>query len=222
MRKNQSQLKPVRNELENQAASRVDGTGNHSDKGWSDLIRSFLTTAFIVVMITAAFPGAANDSHDVVSRIAAGTIATISDGDLVGQSYATGRMAPAEAGYRDTLTILSIVDGDVTVSRLPVSNSVTAAPEVLALTPDGRTALVTERLGERLAGGETVHDLPPGRRLFAFDLSDKSALKLGATVGSKHSPKHSPSAPTAGASPSSPTLRPQATCSSCPTRTVAF
>jgi len=27
--------------------------------------------------------------------------------------------------------------------------------------------------------GETVHGLPPGRRLFAIDLSDKSALKLG-------------------------------------------
>jgi phosphate/sulfate permease len=69
-----------------------------------DVIRFFLTAAFIVVMATAAFSAAANDPPDFVGRIAAGTIATISDGDFVGQSYATGRLAPAEAGYRDTLT----------------------------------------------------------------------------------------------------------------------
>jgi hypothetical protein len=117
-----------------------------------------------------------------VGTIAAGTIAVVSDGDFVGQSYATGRLAPREAGYRDLLTVLSIVDGKVTRVQIPVSNSVTAAPEILALTSDGKTAFVTERLGERLEGGELVRDLPPGRRLFAIDLSNRAAPQIAASA----------------------------------------
>lgn len=127
-------------------------------------------------------PAMAAELPAFVGRISAGTIAAISDGDFVGQTYATGRLAPRAAGHRDLLTVLSIVRGDVTIGTLPVSNSVTAAPEILALTRDGRTAFVTERLGERPPGGETVRDLPPGRRLFAVDLADRAAPRLSDTV----------------------------------------
>jgi hypothetical protein len=65
---------------------------------------------------------------------------------------------------------------------LPVSNSVTATPEVLALTRDGRVAFVTERLGERRDGDETIRDLQPGRRLLAIDLTDKAAPRLTDTA----------------------------------------
>ena len=108
---------------------------------------------------------------------------SISDGDFIAEIYATGRLAPREAGHRDLLTVLSIVDGKVTAGTLQVSNSVTAAPEMLQLSRDGRTAFVTERLGERPEGGETVRDLPPGRRLFAIDLADKANPRLADTAG---------------------------------------
>lgn len=121
-------------------------------------------------------------SADILGAISAGRIVAISDGDFVAGTYGSSILAPKEAGYRDMLTILSIADGRVSKSMLPISNSVTAAPEVLALAPDGRTAFVTERLGERPEGGMTVRDLPPGNRLFAVDLSDIANPRLADTI----------------------------------------
>ncbi len=130
----------------------------------------------------ASLNAAAAETADLLRRISAGTVAAISDGDFVGQTYATGLLAPADGDYRDLLTVLSIVDGNVVTGTLPVSNSVTAAPEILALAPDGRTAFVTERLGERRNGNTTVRDLPPGNRLFAVDLNDKVNPRLADTA----------------------------------------
>ncbi|SCB32175.1 hypothetical protein [Rhizobium multihospitium] len=93
----------------------------------------------------ASLNAAATETADLLRRISAGTVAAISDGDFVGKTYATGLLAPADGDYRDLLTVLSIVDGNVVTGTLPVSNSVTAAPEILALTSGGRTAFVTER-----------------------------------------------------------------------------
>jgi len=134
------------------------------------------------VLSGIANPAAAVDTPAFVGTILAGTIAVLSDGDFVAQSYATGRLAPREAGHRDLLTVLSIADGKVIRTQIPVSNSVTAAPEVLALSSDGKTAFVTERLGERSEGGEQVRDLAPGRRLFAIDLSNRAAPRIAATA----------------------------------------
>ena len=77
---------------------------------------------------------------DFVRQLSAGTIAAISDGDFVGQTYTTGRLAPRDAKHRDLLTVMTIKDGRVGSVEIPVSNSVTAAPEILALTRDGQTA----------------------------------------------------------------------------------
>jgi DNA-binding beta-propeller fold protein YncE len=121
-------------------------------------------------------------SADILADVSADRIAAISDGDYVAETYATSVLAPLEAGHRDVLTIFSIKDGKVARSMLPVSNSVTAAPEILELTQDGRTAFVTERLGERPEGGKTVKDLPAGNRLFAIDLANSAAPRLAATA----------------------------------------
>ncbi|XYH99997.1 hypothetical protein ACMHYB_09650 [Sorangium sp. So ce1128] len=128
-------------------------------------------------------------SPDLAARIDAGTIAVIADGDFVAQTYATGRLAPVEAGHRDVLTILSRADGALTTSAIEVSNSVTAAPEVLALARDGSAAFVTERLGPRPPGAQTIPELPPGRRLFAIDLSSKGAPRLADTAEIGPSPE---------------------------------
>jgi hypothetical protein len=143
---------------------------------------SFIPRLAAALLSTTANPASAGDLSAFVGAIAAGTIAVVSDGDFVGQSYATGRLAPREAGHRDLLTVLSIVDGKVTSAQVPVSNSVTAAPEILTLSAEGKTAFVTERLGERPEGGEQVRDLAPGRRLFAIDLSDRAAPRIAATA----------------------------------------
>ena len=80
-----------------------------------------------------------------------------------------------------TSSRLSPSTAKVTRNEVPISNSVTAAPEILELTRDGQTAFVAERLSERSEGGETVQDLPAGRRLFAVDLSMRSTPRLAAT-----------------------------------------
>ncbi len=87
-------------------------------------------------------------------------------------------LAPISAGFRDLLSVISIADGKTTVSEVPVSNSVTATPEALVVTPDGNTAFVIERLGERPDGGETIRDLPAGNRL-CRDLTDKASPETG-------------------------------------------
>lgn len=142
-----------------------------------------LAPAFATALISsiAALPARA-DTADRAGRITESTIAAVSDGDFVAQTYATGRLAPREAGHRDLLTVLNVADGRLVWGSLPLSNSVTAAPEVLALTRDGRTAFVAERLGERPGGAQTVADLPPGNRLFAADLADRANPRLADTA----------------------------------------
>ncbi|MCX8279745.1 hypothetical protein OSJ77_06070 [Phyllobacterium sp. 0TCS1.6C] len=136
-----------------------------------------------LLSVAACLAGSAHAQETSVALppVPAGTIAAISDGDFVAQSYANGVLAPREAEYRDVLSILSVADGKLQRAELPVSNSVTAAPEVLALTPDGRTAFVTERLAERTEDTRLVKDLRPGNRVFAIDLSDKTAPRQADT-----------------------------------------
>lgn len=143
----------------------------------------FLTPFLALTLMSshAGLPAMAQPS-ELAARLSASTIVAISDGDFVGQTYATGRLAPREAGHRDLLTVLSVADGRVRSASLPVSNSVTATPESLALTPDGRTAFVIERLGARPANGETIADLPPGNKLFAADLADPTKPRLADVV----------------------------------------
>ncbi|WJH40158.1 hypothetical protein N7E02_26615 [Aliirhizobium terrae] len=141
----------------------------------------FSTTVLAASLALSVVPGSAQ-SLDALAGISAGKVAVISDGDYVARTYADGVLAPDEAGHRDMLTVLSIVDGKVSRETLPISNSVTAAPEILELTPDGQTAFITERLGERPNGATTMRELPPGNRLFAVDLSDGADPALADTA----------------------------------------
>lgn len=85
--------------------------------------------------------------------------------------YASGQLPSPSAGLRDMLSIISVTGGAASVSQLALSNSVTAAPEVLVLARDGRTAFVAERLAQRGPQAQTVRDLGPGHRLFAVDVA---------------------------------------------------
>lgn len=149
---------------------------------------SILTAATLAIAFSLAAPQSmqaaegAQAAPEILRRISASRIAVISDGDFLARTYGTAELAPRNAGYRDLLTIMSPVGEKIVTGSIPVSNSVTSAPEILALSEDGQTAFVTERLGERPKGGNRISDLPPGRRLFAVDLSDDAALRLSDTV----------------------------------------
>ncbi|MGV0742554.1 lactonase family protein [Mycolicibacterium sp. XJ870] len=99
-------------------------------------------------------------------------LVTLSDGDHLASTYADGILAPAQANHRDLLSTVSVRDGVVTAGQVEVSNSVTAAPEVLALSPDGATAFVAERLKQRGPGDMRAQQLVAGDQLFAVDISD--------------------------------------------------
>jgi hypothetical protein len=133
----------------------------------------------VSITVTSTAPA---QPADILSAISAGRVAVISDGDYVARTYADSVLPPEEAGHADMLTVFSIADGRVTKSAIPVSNSVTAAPEILELTPDGRNAFVTERLGQRPDGARTARDLPAGNRVFAIDLSDAANPRLADTA----------------------------------------
>jgi DNA-binding beta-propeller fold protein YncE len=138
--------------------------------------------AALAVLFGLSGPLAASELPDFVSRLAAKSIVTISDGDFLGRSYADGQLAPESAGHRDLLTLIKPGGKAASIASVEVSNSVTAAPEVLALTPDGRTAFVAERLKPRAPGASAVKELAAGDRLFAVDLSDPAALTITATA----------------------------------------
>lgn len=139
---------------------------------------ALLSRSLIALATTCAISAA--QAQDLFDGISASRIAIISDGDFAAGTYATGVLAPADAGYQDLLTVFSRVNGRFVSGSLPVSNSVTAPPEILELSPDGRTAFVVERLGQRPEGGQTVKDLPPGNKLFAIDLTDPAKPRLAA------------------------------------------
>jgi hypothetical protein len=128
------------------------------------------------IALAALLPALLNPSTSAADEpawaatIDAGVIAALSDGDYVARTYADGRLPSADAGFKDALTVLKRDAAGWQRQSIEVSNSVTAAPEVLQLSRDGRTAFVTERLGPRPPGATQARELPPGQRLFAVAL----------------------------------------------------
>ncbi|MFC6632722.1 lactonase family protein [Microbulbifer taiwanensis] len=118
----------------------------------------------------------------VLAQVDAGVIAAVADGDFVAGSYASGDLAPDSAGFRDTLVLLRRSGGGWRRESLPISNSVTAPPEVLRLAADGRSVYVIERLAPRTPGASRIAELAPGRRLFAVALPAGAPAKLADAV----------------------------------------
>ncbi|MGV9802404.1 lactonase family protein [Mycobacterium sp. NPDC003449] len=143
-------------------------------------IRTCVLCLTVVVALGCAAP-AAGPPAVTIDRLV-----VLSDGDHLASTYADGVLAPVDRDRRDLLSTVSVRDGVVVTADVEVSNSVTAAPEVLALTPDGATAFVAERLGQRRPGDRLARDLPAGDRLFAVDLDDRQNPVLAdiATIAS--------------------------------------
>lgn len=144
-----------------------------------------IAAACLTIVTAAACAGPTDEPVGLtVDRLLA-----LSDGDYVASTYADGMLPPVEGGHRDLLTAISVHDGAVTSAEVEVSNSVTAAPEVLALSPDGTTAFVAERLGQRRPGDTRAQQLPAGDRLFAVDVSDVAAPAVKDAAAVAQSPE---------------------------------
>lgn len=116
-----------------------------------------------------------------VSQIDAKTIAVISDGDFRASTYRDGRLAAPSADRQDLLTLIRPGKRSSRVA-IAVSNSVTAPPEVMAISPDGGFVYVVERLGQRGDASVLVKDLAPGRRITAIDIRDAAKPRIAGTV----------------------------------------
>lgn len=134
-----------------------------------------------VFLLALAAPAAARHSQEgPLSDVAASRIAVISDGDFLASTYADGMLAPY-GRHRDLLTLLTLRDGRITRTSIEVSNSVTAAPEVLAAAPDGQTFYVVDRLDRATPAARRTPDLSPGRTLTAIRADEHGALSVLAT-----------------------------------------
>jgi hypothetical protein len=146
--------------------------------------RRTAAACLVLTTLAACAPRTEEPAGVTIDRLVA-----LSDGDYVASTYADGVLPPVEADHRDLLTTVSVRDGAVMSAGVEVSNSVTAAPEVLALSSDGRTAFVAERLAQRRTGDTRANQLQAGDRLFAVDVSDPEAPAIAGVETIAESPE---------------------------------
>ncbi len=101
-------------------------------------------------------------------------LVSISDADMLASAYIDNQLGERQADSTDTLSVipLGVPAEQLAAVKLPVSNSVGAWPNCLALTPDGKTAFVTETFAPAPAGAKLRSDLPAGRLLSVIDLAN--------------------------------------------------
>ncbi|MEO0521547.1 MAG: hypothetical protein AAF088_01350 [Pseudomonadota bacterium] len=122
------------------------------------------------------------DGHSVTASAVPGiegrALVSIHDGDMLASAYVTRQLGAPETP--DALTVLSLAD--MSVAQIEVSNSVAGAPTAVAVTPDGRFAVVSESFGPRAEGGTSFGDLTAGGSLTLIDISDLAAPTVAGEV----------------------------------------
>lgn len=102
-------------------------------------------------------------------------LVSVSDADMLASAYVNGRLGPREG--RDALSVIPLGQHprELRAYESEASNSVAGPPNAIAVTPDGRYALVVETFRPRPDGDEqnqTFADLKQGNLLMVFDLSN--------------------------------------------------
>lgn len=102
-----------------------------------------------------------------------------SDADMRPSAYLDGKLGPADGADALTVIRLDRPGRELRPVAIPVSNSVTGPPAVVAVTPDGRYAVVIETRGPRpLKPDPLLKDLPLGRTVTVVDLADPDHPKV--------------------------------------------
>jgi len=102
-------------------------------------------------------------------------LVSISDADMLASAYVNGLLGPREG--RDALSVIPLGGHtrDLQAFEVEASNSVAGPPVAVAVTPDGRYAIVVETFTPRPDGdweSQTFADLQQGDRIQVFDLAD--------------------------------------------------
>ena len=111
-------------------------------------------------------------------------IVAVSDADMVPSAYIDGHLGPVEGSDALSVIRLNKPVRDLKAVAIGVSNSVTGPPSVVAVTPDGRYAIVIETRGQRPVGvaDPLLKDLPAGKAVTVVDLSDPDRPALGQRI----------------------------------------
>ena len=96
----------------------------------------------------------------------------VSDGAMVASGYIDGVLGPRQP---DLVSVLGREDGGWRRSDVATSNSVATWPNILAVTADGRHALVTEPFAQPSHAAEAFSEIERGTRISVLDISDRSA-----------------------------------------------
>ncbi|MEO1680361.1 MAG: hypothetical protein AAFU80_19620 [Pseudomonadota bacterium] len=93
-------------------------------------------------------------------------LVVLADGAMLATGYIDGRLGPRRP---DLVTLVPISGGVVT--QTAVSNSVATWPNTMAVTPDGRYAIVAEPFAQPAEAAETFEAIERGRLLSVIDLA---------------------------------------------------
>ncbi|MEO1507034.1 MAG: hypothetical protein AAFU84_05240 [Cyanobacteria bacterium J06633_23] len=134
----------------------------------------------ILLPIVRVFPSFAQDR--AAPMVFQGRyLVSISDADMVASAYVDGQLGPREG--QDALSVIPLGGHvrDLTAYETNAGNSVAGPPVAVAVTPDGRHAVVIETFTPRpdgAAADQTFTDLRHSNRLQIFDLSDPTQPRL--------------------------------------------
>jgi DNA-binding beta-propeller fold protein YncE len=102
-------------------------------------------------------------------------LVSISDADMLASAYIDGRLGSREG--EDTISVTPVGQhvSQLQAYETSASNSVAGPPVAVAVTPDGRYAMVVETFTQRSEGAaenQTFESLEHGNRILVFDLQD--------------------------------------------------
>lgn len=104
----------------------------------------------------------------------------LSDADMVSSAYDDGKIGP-NAG-KDALSLIPLEKKSLgkALKAVQVSNSVVGPPAALAVSPDGRYAIVIETLGGRPPANkeQIMKNMPPGKTISVVNISDPNNPKI--------------------------------------------
>ncbi|WP_226889763.1 hypothetical protein [Nostoc sp. MG11] len=100
-------------------------------------------------------------------------IVSVSDADMLPSAYIDDKLGPIDGADALSIIRLDRAGRELRAIETPVSNSVTGPPAVIAVTPDGRYAIVIETRGQRPTTADPrLSDLALGRTISVVDLTD--------------------------------------------------
>ena len=121
----------------------------------------------VCFLVTHAAQAQSASTLDFKGRL----LIAVSDADMLASAYSDGELGPVDG--EDALSVIPLGKHprDLRAFEIGVSNSVVGPPAVVAVTPDGRYAIVSESLRPRPTDGGRLRDLKPGHTITVVELS---------------------------------------------------